>query len=75
MIKPFGTLIDIDYNTRFRTNMNWAHVLVEVVDREVIPPYLWFEVNRCIGMKSNVKVCYTIEDDRMVVSASMLPKR
>lgn len=57
----------MDYNTRFRTDLRWARVLVEVADRAVVPPFLWFEVNRVTGVKSNVKVCYVFEDERMLL--------
>jgi Domain of unknown function (DUF4283) len=65
VIQPFGTLLDLDFNTRTRTDLRWARVLVELADVSLLPAVLWFEVQRSNGWRSFVKVRYEIDTPPM----------
>jgi hypothetical protein len=37
--QPFGSLLDLDFNTILRSDLRWARVFIEVVDLSLIPPF------------------------------------
>jgi hypothetical protein len=63
IIRPFGNLLDLDFNTRIHFDLRFARVYVDVATLELIPPFLWFEVNRLNGWVSYVKIYFQIDED------------
>jgi Domain of unknown function (DUF4283) len=59
--QPFGSLLDLDFNTILRSDLRWARVFIEVVDLSLIPPFLWFEVRCPNGWVSYVKIRYELD--------------
>jgi hypothetical protein len=59
--QPFGSLLDLDFNTILRSDLRWARVFIEVADLSLIPPFLWFEVRRPNGWVYYVKIRYELD--------------
>jgi hypothetical protein len=60
--RPFGTLLDLDFNARVRSDPWFALVYVEVTALELIPQFLWFEITLSNGWVSFARIQYEIDD-------------
>jgi hypothetical protein len=59
--QPFSTLLDLDFNTKIRTDLRWARVLIEIADISLLHSFLWFEVRRPNGWILFVKIQYELD--------------
>jgi hypothetical protein len=62
VIRPFGNILDLDFNARVRFDLRFARVYVEVAALELIPRFLWFEVTRPNGWVFFARIRYEVED-------------
>jgi hypothetical protein len=56
-VQPFGKLLDLDPATSTRSHLRWARGMVEVASRDLIPPFLWFELTDNKGFMSVFIFC------------------
>jgi hypothetical protein len=61
VVRPFGRLIKLDSPSLARSDLRWARGVVEVASRELIPPFLWFELLKSSGLVRHIQLRFKVE--------------
>jgi hypothetical protein len=61
VVRPFGRLIKLDSPSLARSDLRWARGVVEVASRELIPPFLWFELLKSSGLVRHIQLRFEVE--------------
>jgi hypothetical protein len=60
-VRPFGRLIELDSPSMTSSELHWAHGVVKVASRELIPSSLWFELLKPNGMVRHIQLHFEEE--------------
>jgi hypothetical protein len=61
VVRPFGRLIELDSLSLARSDLRWDRGVVEVASRELIPPFIWFELLKSSGLVRHIQLRFEVE--------------